>query len=99
VAIHITSGVTVGNTVSTITFANWYHNIEIVNRSSTDMWVRVDGVDPTVGGDECFFVPAQSFIDVVNGKLPPEPALGLTSNTIVKLITATAANFTLQAGV
>lgn len=98
-AIHITSGTTVGAAVTTVTFANWYHNIEVVNRSSVDMWVRVDGVDPTVAGDECFFVAAQSFIDVVNPKNPPEPAIGATSNTVVKIITATAANYTVQAGV
>lgn len=98
-AIHITSGTTVGNTVTTVTFANWYHNIEVVNRGSVDMWVRFDGVDPTVAGDECFFIPAQSFIDSVNPKLPPEPAIGTTSNTVVKVLTATAAPFTVSAGV
>lgn len=98
-AIHITSGTTVGTVVTTVTFANWYRNIEIINRSAADMWARVDGVDPTVAGDECFFVPAQSFIDVTNGKTPPEPASGITSNTVVKIITATAAPYTIQAGV
>lgn len=98
-AIHITSGTTVGNAVTTVTFASWYHNIEVINRSSGDMWVRFDGVDPTIAGDECFFVAAQTFLDAVNPKLPPEPAIGQTSNTVVKIITATAANYTVQAGV
>jgi hypothetical protein len=98
-AIHITSGTTVGAAVTTVTFANWYHNIEVINRSSGDMWVRFDGVDPTIAGDECFFVPAQSFLDAINPKLPPEPAIATTSNTVVKIITAANAAFTVQAGV
>lgn len=98
-AIHITSGTTVGGAVTTVTFANWYHNIEIINRSSGDMWARVDGVDPTVAGDECFFVAPLGFLDTINPKNPPEPALGTSSNTVIKMITAANANFTVQAGV
>jgi hypothetical protein len=98
-ATHISSGTTVGAAVTTVTFANWYHNIEIVNRSSGDMWARVDGVDPTVGGDDCFFIAAMSSIDVINGKLPPEPAIGQTSNTVVKIITAANQTYSVQAGV
>lgn len=98
-AIHITSGTTTATVVTTVTFANWYHNIEIINRSSGDMWARVDGVDPTVAGDECFFVAPLGFIDVSNPKSPPEPALGTTSNTVIKMISAANANFTVQAGV
>jgi len=98
-AIHITSGTTVSNVVTTVTFTSWYRPIEVVNRGSADMWARFDGVDPTIGGDECFFVPAQSFIAVNNPKLPPEIATGITSNTEVRLLTATACTFTIQAGV
>jgi hypothetical protein len=89
----------VSNIVTTVTFANWYHNIEIINRSSGDMWARVDGVDPTVAGDECFFVAPLGFVDVVNPNVPPEPASGTTSNTVVKIISAATATFTIQAGV
>jgi hypothetical protein len=98
-ATHITSGTTVGGAVTTVTFANWYHNVEVSNRSSGDMWVRFDGVDPTIAGDECFFIAPLTSLDTVNPKLPPEPALGTTSNTVVKMITAANANFTVQAGV
>lgn len=98
-AIHITSGTTVGGTVSTVTFTNWYHNIEVSNRSTGDMWVRFDGVDPTIAGDECFFVAAQGYVQSVNPKNPPEPALGTTSNTEIRIITAANANFTVSAGV
>lgn len=98
-AVHITSGTTTAAAVTTVTFANWYHNIEIINRSTGDMWARVDGVDPTVAGDECYFVAPLGFVDVVNAKAPPEPASGQTSNTVVKMISAANAAFTVQAGV
>lgn len=98
-ALHITSGTTVGGAVTTVTFTNWYHNIEVLNRSTGDMWVRFDGIDPTIAGDECFFVAASGYIQAVNPNTPPEPALGTTSNTVVKIITAANANYTVQAGV
>lgn len=98
-ASHISSGATVGNTVSTITFPLWYRSIQVINRSSNDMWARFDGVDPTIAGDDCSFVPANSFISVSNPVKPPEIALGLTASTTVKLITATASNYTVEAGV
>lgn len=63
------------------------------------MWVRFDGVDPTIAGDECFFVPANSYISVNNPVKPPEIALGLTASTTVKIITATASNYTVEGGV
>lgn len=98
-AIHITSGALTANTVSTVTFALWYRGIQVINRSANDIWARFDGVDPTVAGDECFFVPANSYISVNNPVKPPEPALGLTAVTTVKLISASASNFTIEAGV
>lgn len=98
-ATRISSGTTVGNAVTTVTFTNWYHNATVINRSSGDMWVRLDGIDPTVAGDDCFFVPAMSSLDTVNPKAPPSPALGTTSNTVVKIITGANATYTVQAGV
>jgi hypothetical protein len=96
-AIHIQSGVTVANVVTTVTFATWYRAIEVVNRSSGDMWVRFDGVDPTIAGDECFFVAAQSFIQVSNPKLPPEP--GTSTNSEIRILTAATATYTISVGV
>jgi hypothetical protein len=98
-AVHITSGTTTANTVTTVTFSTWFRGIEVINRSSSDMWARFDTVDPTIAGDECFFIPAQSYIDVSNPLLPPEVAIGTTSNTVIKLITATNADYTVQVGV
>lgn len=98
-AVHTTSGTTVGGTVSTITFSNWYHNISVINRGSEEMWVRLDNVDPVFAADECFIVPAMSSLGAVNPQRPPEPAIGFTSNTVVKIITSGSVNYSVQAGV
>lgn len=98
-ATHITSGTTTGGVASTITFATWYRSITIMNRSTNDMWARVDGVAPTIAGDDCFFVPGNSFLSVDNPQRAPEPAIGATTNTVVEIITATASNYTIQVGV
>lgn len=98
-AVHITSGTTVANVVSTVTFANWYGGIEIDNRSTFDIWATVDGTTPTIAGDECLYIGPNSFITVHNGELVPEPASGVTSNTTVKLISSGAAAYTVNGGV
>lgn len=98
-ATHITSGTTTAAAVTTVTFSNWYRGIEIVNRSSGDMWARVDNVDPTVGGDDCIFIAAMSAVTVDNQLLPPEIAISRTGNTVVKIITAANATYSVQAGV
>ena len=98
-ATHISSGTTTGGAVTTVTFANWYRGIEIVNRSSGDMWARVDNVDPTISGDDCVFIAALSSVTLDNQLLPPEVAIGRTGNTVVKLITAANATYSVQAGV
>lgn len=97
-ATHITSGTTVGNAVTHVTFTTWYRGIEIANRSSGDMWARVDGVDPTIAGDDCLFVPAQGFLSVDNPQRAPEPALGTAPTCDVRLITAANANYTITVG-
>jgi hypothetical protein len=96
---NVTSGTTVGGAVTTVTFSTWYAEIEIINRSSGDMWARIDGVDPTIAGDDCLFIPAQSFLDVLNHQRSPEPALGTTPNCVIKILTASAAAYTVGVGV
>lgn len=98
-AIHATSGTTVGGSVTTVTFSNWYHSITVINRGSEEMWARFDNVNPTLAGDECFLIPAQSSLGAINPQRPPEPAIGFTSNTIVKLFTTGNVNYSVQAGV
>jgi hypothetical protein len=95
----IQSGTVVANIVTTVTFATWYQSIEIVNRGTVDMWARVDGVDPTIAGDDCIFVAPQGFVGVLNPKHIPEPPTGTTTNTEIRMIAASNCNYTVSAGI
>lgn len=100
---HITSGTTTANTVTTLTFPARYDGVEVVNRSTGDLWVRIDGVNPTIAGDDCFYVAPQSFVNIPNLAPYPEPGniggnTGPTT-TVVKLISAAATDYTVSAGV
>jgi hypothetical protein len=75
--VHITSGTTVANTVSRLTFG-WFRGIEVENRSTGDMWARFDGIDPTIAGDDCFFIAANSALSVNNPKVSPQVGSGIT---------------------
>lgn len=94
----IHSGTTTGGSVTQVVFATWYSGVEVVNRGTSDMWVRVDGTNPTIAGDECFYVAPRSYITVSNSKIPPN-AQGGTSNTDVRMITAADCDYTVSAGV
>lgn len=97
-AIRATSGTTAANAVSTVTFANWYSQIRVTNRGATELWVRTDGVNPTVaasvGGDECDVVLPNSSVVVSNKKVEPDQGAGITSNTVVGVISTAAVAFT-----
>lgn len=93
-AIRATSGTTVANVVSTVTFANWYSAIRVTNRGSTELWVRTDATNPTAAGDECDVVPANSSVVVSNKKPEPDQGAGITSNTDVRIISTAAVTFT-----
>jgi hypothetical protein len=97
-AVRVTSGTTTANTVTTVTFANWYGEIEVVNRSTNDMWARFDGIDPTIAGDECSYVPPESYLQVANPSPAPQPGSGQTGSTTVKIISASAATYTVSGG-
>lgn len=96
-ASQIVSGTTTGGAVSQIVFTTWRSSIEVVNRGTVDMWARFDGVNPTVAGDECFYIPPRSFINVGNPKLPPDVE-GRSTNCDIRLLTATACAYTVSAG-
>ena len=94
----ITSGALVANTVTQVVFATWRSSIEIVNRSDVDMWTRVDKTNPTVSGNECIFVPAQSYVQVTNPQIPPGAVAGNSSNCDIRMIAASACDYTVSAG-
>jgi len=96
-AFRIQSGTVVANTVTTVTLS-YKSSIEIVNRGTVDMWTRVDGVNPTIAGDECLFVAPQGFITVANPKTPPDVVAGTTSNSEIRMIAGTNCNYTVSVG-
>ncbi len=98
-ATRISSGTTTANVVSTVTFANWYGEVEIDNRSTFDIWATVDGTTPTIAGADCLYIAPNSFITVYNREHAPEPALGVTGNTVVNLISSGAAAYTISGGI
>jgi hypothetical protein len=96
--VSIISGTTTANVVTDIVFPTWYQGIEIVNRGSSDMWARADGVDPTIAGANCIYIPSQSYVDFSNPKVVTAPADGVTSNTEIRLITGSACAYTVSGG-
>lgn len=47
-----------GSAVDTVTLTTDFTQVEVLNRStSATLWVRTDGTDPTVAGDDCYAVP------------------------------------------
>lgn len=53
-------GTLVATTVDTITMSNLTASVQVDNRGSGDIFVTTDGTTPTVGGAECYVVPANS---------------------------------------
>lgn len=84
----IKSGTTTANTVATVTFATYYPKVEVVNRGSTELWLRTDGVNPTIGGDDCEVIPAASFKDTIINYT--------VTNTEVRLISSSAVAYTVE---
>lgn len=95
----IASGSLAANTVTQVVFNTWRSSIEIVNRSDGDMWARVDGVNPVVAANECIFVPAQSYVQVANPKLPPSAVSNNSTNCDIRMIAAQTCDYTVSAGV
>lgn len=46
------------NSVDTVTFADDVNVVEIISDGTADLYVRLDGVDPTVGGAFSYRLPA-----------------------------------------
>lgn len=68
-------------TVNTIQIAPPCNSAIIFNRSGSDLYARIDGIDPTIGGNGSFLVPANgsrmfAFVDNLN------PEIRLTSSLL-----------------
>jgi hypothetical protein len=96
-AVHTQSGTTTANVVTTVIFASWNPTVEVVNRGSTDLWFRIDKVDPTISGDDCHFVAPMSWQDAVkNGQPPSQPGSGIVSTTEIRLLSTVNCPFTIE---
>ena len=95
----VTSGVTASNVVEQVTFATWYNEIEIVNRVAVPLWVRVDGVNPNVAGDECDYLPVQGIIVLAIVKQQPDVIAGVLSNCDIRMISTETCEYTVSVGV
>jgi hypothetical protein len=95
---HIHSGTLVASTVTTVSLDEPYETITVFNRSgSAELFFRLDGVNPTVGGDDCYIVPAA---------ITQESVLGITSiaqtttgsipGSTIKLISSGTPTFTVE---
>ena len=77
---HATTGINVSDTITLIQDAM---SVEVVNRSTNELYVRTDGAIPTVAGDDCEVLPSGASL------LLPTPQ----STTVVSVISAAASNY------
>lgn len=83
------SGTLVSGVVTTVKFPQYFWNLVVVNRSTNqEIWVRSDGEDPTVAGDDCFPVLPQQSITFSNGVLSQEPVVRVGGGTMVSIISS-----------
>jgi hypothetical protein len=68
----------VAATVDMVTLAQDAQQVEVINRGTVDIYFRVDGTAPAVGGDDCEVLPAGASLIV------PTP----NSTTVVELISS-----------
>lgn len=91
---------TAANAVSVVTLTSAWNTVEVVNRGTTELFVRTDGTAPTVGGDDCDVVPGSSAISLpvlVNAANDPgsrQP--GRTTTTVVQVTSSAAVAFTVS---
>jgi hypothetical protein len=85
------SGTLTIDTVATVTVTGPGTTVSVECRTPGDtVWVRVDGVNPTVAGANCFPVRGVRYFDVA------EALRGPVNSVVVKLISATAAEYTVE---
>lgn len=87
---HAKSATLTISTVDRVTVTDAYPGgIEVINRSqSGTIWVRFDGVDPTVGGDNCHPVLGARFFE--------NPWADRAENIQVRLISDAALAYTVE---
>lgn len=77
------------DTVDTVSLTGWTKYVRVVNTSASDLiYVTTDGSTPTVEGDNTYVVLPSSDLLLINEGVLPEPALGTSGSTVVKLISS-----------
>lgn len=78
-------GTLVADTVTTVTLAGNHGTVEILNRSTAEIWFTLDSAtDPTVGGANVWVLPAGAAREL------PSPSSAITQ---VRLISSAAAAY------
>lgn len=85
------SGTLTPNVVTAVAITNgWPDGVEVINRTGTgQIWVRLDGVNPTVAGDDCYVVLGARRFDPPDGANRPWPLS-------VRLISTEALDYTVE---
>lgn len=73
-----------------VQFDDWTSTVEIVNSGAAEIWARTDGVNPTIAGPECIYIPARSYVIVTNA---------LTEGVDIRMISPSTSTYTVSAGV
>lgn len=89
----------VANEFQFINFPQYFATLTVVNRSTgTDVvWIRTDGQDAAVAGDDNYPVLPQQAQSFPNGVLLQEPITRVISGTTICLISSTACPVTVYA--
>jgi hypothetical protein len=95
---HIVHGTLVAGVVTTVQLDEPFEDVEVLNRSgSAEIYFRLDGVAPTVGGTDCQVVPASISGVQVNGITSlAQKADGSIPGSTVKLISSGTPTFTVS---
>ena len=81
------------STVDTVTFSSKIDYVEIYTDGAAAVWYTLNGDNPTVGGADCFYLPATQATDLK----PVGTMRGSTTSTI-KLISAGTPKLRIQRG-
>jgi len=79
------------NTVETVTFADDLTSVEVISDGAAAVYWTADGSTPTVGGNNCYFLPA--------GAASVDTRQPMTaSGTVVQLISSGTPTISVQRG-